>query len=552
MAASETLDSDSDYGYDFTPEEELQLIQLAAEASAGLAQASQSRSFRRETSVAVAISSIPEQTDDLVGDNSALGARHAVAHGLEGYETAVAHERRPGQNTTAVPPFGMPSPVSLHADVTYPDLSRALSSLGDDTLAPTQTTSDADSDAAQDDRSPLQRFRSFPRKPLTVSDLTSGAWCELQYWYTLTRLPGGRRTRTAAMKGGSNVHQKLEDEVHTTVEIDVMSKEDGFALRLWNLIQGLRTLREMGLTRELEVWGMVDGNLVNGVIDGVSYENPNPEFEEELSSQESQQDSKQSALTDYFPPKKRSHGWPPRPKIYLTDVKTRGSLAPVSKALLRPAKIQLLLYHKFLSDMAAGKLDFVRVFRRYGLDADDQFSDGFLAQIGDLHEEVFYDAPSSPAEMPNGPSNAKVGESTRDSNLSDLGVPQFLVGDELVKYQTLRELLPLVRREIKLTFPEGKDSLGHMLRVQYVHREDGRELDVHDFPVSRQALEAYLKRYMGWWRGERQAKGVDIEEAFKCRTCEFASDCSWRQSMDEDRLQKVQRRMSAARQASGP
>lgn len=352
------------------------------------------------------------------------------------------------------------------------------------------------------------------------------------------------------MKGGSRVHQKLEDEVHTTVKIDVMSKEDGFALRLWNLIQGLRTLRETGLTRELEVWGVVDGNLVNGVIDGVSYENPNPEFEEELSSQESQQDLKQSALTDYFPPKNRSHGGSPRPKIYLTDVKTRGSLAPVSKALLRPAKIQLLLYHRFLSDMAAGKLDFFRVFRRYGLDADDQFSDAFLAQIGDLHEEVFYDAPSSPAEMENGSSNARVGESTRDSNLSEPGAPQFLVGDDLVKYQTLRELLPLVRKEIKLTFPEGNDSLGHMLRVQYVHREDGRELDVHDFPVSKQALEAYLKRYMGWWHGERKAKGVDIEEAFKCRTCEFASDCSWRQSMDEDRLQKVQARMSAVRQAS--
>ncbi|POR35847.1 Exonuclease V [Tolypocladium paradoxum] len=549
MTALHTPDSDSDYGYDFTPEEELQLIQLAAEASASVSADAQSRAFRRDTSVTVAIDSIPE-TEDIVGDDSALRARHAAAHVLESHATAVAHGRQPGQDTTAAPQSGVPSPVSLNADVSYPDLSRALSNLGDDAAALAQTTSDSDSDALQDDRSPLQRFRSFPRNPLTVSDLTSGAWCELQYWYTLTRLPGGRRTRTAAMKGGSEAHQKLQDEVHTTVEIDVMSKEDGFALRLWNLIQGLRTLRETGLTRELEVWGVVDGNLVNGVIDGVSYENPNPEFEEELSSQESQQGLTQSALTDYFPPKKRSHGGPPRQKIYLTDVKTRGSLAPVSKTLLRPAKIQLLLYHRFLSEMAAGELDFFRVFRRYGLDADDQFSDGFLAQIGDVHEEVFYDAPSSPAELDNGSSAAKVGESARDSDLSGPGAPQFLVGDDLVKYQTLRELLPLVRREIKLAFPEGKDSLGHMLRVQYVHREDGRELDVHDFPVSKQALEAYLKRYMGWWRGERKARGVDIEEAFKCRTCEFASDCSWRQSLDEDRLQKVQRRMSAARQAS--
>lgn len=124
MAAS---DSDSDYGFDFTPEEELQLIQLAAEASASLSQASQSRSFRRETSVTVAIDSIPEQTDDAIGDDGAFGAHHADTHGLESHETAAAHGRRPGQNTTAPPQFGVPSPVSLHADVSYPD--RTLSML---------------------------------------------------------------------------------------------------------------------------------------------------------------------------------------------------------------------------------------------------------------------------------------------------------------------------------------------------------------------------------------------------------------------------------------
>lgn len=108
-------------------------------------------------------------------------------------------------------------------------MSRALSELHDGE-APAQASTDVDSDVIEDERSPLQRFRSYPRKPLTVSDLTSGAWCELQYWYTLTRLPGGRRTRTAAMRQGSKVHQKLEDEVHTTVPIEIASKEDAFAL----------------------------------------------------------------------------------------------------------------------------------------------------------------------------------------------------------------------------------------------------------------------------------------------------------------------------------
>jgi exonuclease V len=53
---------------------------------------------------------------------------------------------------------------------------------------------------------------------------------------------------------------------------------------------------------------------------------------------------------------------------------------------------------------------------------------------------------------------------------------------------------------------------------------------------------------MEWWHGERQATGVDIEEAFKCRSCEFASDCSWRQGMDEGRVRKAQQKMAARRQ----
>lgn len=332
------------------------------------------------------------------------------------------------------------------------------------------------------------------------------------------------------MRQGSSVHRKLEDEVHTTVKIDVMTKEDGFGLRLWNLVQGLRTLRDTGLTRELEVWGMVDGNVVNGVIDSLSYDNPHPEFERELSDQGSQGASGQSRLRDYFPPK---DGGDSRksPKIYLADVKTRGSLAPVSAVLLRPAKIQLLLYHRFLSDMAAGRLDYLGVLRRYGLDMDATFSDTFISQIGELHDEIFTDAPDSQEAGSSQGTQEYTPSSTADS--SGPAMP------DLLKYRSLRELLSLVREEIKLAFPRGDLSLGHMLRVQYVYRKDGRQLDNHDFPVSREALDDYLAGYMSWWRGDRQANGVIIEEAFKCKSCEFAADCTWRESMDRQIVQKA-------------
>ena len=570
MAAALTSDSDGEFGYDFSPEEEQFMWQLASPdsiaADTSLSPAAHpglTVPLTEGTGNGAAVDLVPGKTESIDGDGGVTKFQHARPLELVASlpPRAAAADHRAPLDGTQPRSVSLPQ-ISLLKDVQYPNrkfhvqrvhvsgltdlehqVSRALSDLEANNEAVPQVASDSkESDEVQDERSPLQRFRSYPRKPLTVTDLTSGAWCELQYWYTLTRLPGGRRTRTPAMVQGSKMHQQLEDEVHTTVQIDILSKEDGFGLRLWNLVQGLRTLRDKGLTRELEIWGMIDGNLVNGVIDGVSYENPNPEFEEELSSsQESQRDQRQPVLSDYFPPKKIGGPAQSGPKIYLTDVKTRGSRSAVSPAILRPAKIQLLLYHRFLSDMAAGRLDLLKVVRRYGLDADDPFSDSFIAQIGGLHDEIFVDAPSSSEDYV---------DKTDDASHQDTGNPQDAAEParpDLVKYRTLRELLKLVRMEIQLTFPHGERSLGHMLNVQYVYRANGRQLDSTVFPASKQALDEFLARYMEWWRGERKPDGVDIEEAFKCRTCEFAAGCSWRQEMDQDRVKKARRKMQDAK-----
>lgn len=352
------------------------------------------------------------------------------------------------------------------------------------------------------------------------------------------------------MQQGSKVHKKLEDEVHTTVKIEIINKEDGFGLRLWNLVQGLRTLRDTGLTRELEVWGLVDGNLVNGVIDHLGYDNPNPEFEEELSSQGSQPSQSQAVISDYFPPPKSGKPSVSNRQIFLTDVKTRGSLAPVSTTIIRPAKIQLLLYHRLLSDMVADNLDFFKVFRRYGLDADERFSDTFMSQIGELHDEIFFDTPTSSAEeYMELLRNAGKGSATQDDSSTVMPEPDSSPGvPDLLNYGSLRELVTLVKDEIRLTFPRGADSLGPILRVQYVFREDGRELTTHDFPVSPATLDAYLAGDMSWWRGERRPAGVTIEEAFKCSSCEFAARCKWRREMDEERVKRTQERVNKAKQ----
>lgn len=404
---------------------------------------------------------------------------------------------------------------------------------------------------SNDSRSPLDRFRSYPRKPFSVSDLTAGSWCELQYFYTLTKLPYGKRTRTAAMKEGTRVHKDLEDEVHTTVRVEVTTKEDAFGLKLWNLVQGLRTLRDTGLTRELEVWGFVDGNMVNGVIDGVSHQHPDPKIQEQRRQEKGAKKSR-SSITNYFPSERPENKKTPKtPPAYLTDVKTRGKPKPANTAQLRPAKVQLFLYHRFLADMAAGKLDFLSVLQRYDLDPDRPFSDAFIAQMASMHEEEFFGDDSDMSDTYAPPGAPDVGKSSDDPAGNRDSGPS-LPSDTLdfLKYKSLREMIPFVVSELGQAFPDGADSIGRLLSVEYRYRLDGSLIDSRVFAMDDRALDLYLGGTMEWWKGDRKPRGVAVEDAWKCLVCEFAEDCTWRKAFDEDRLTRVRQRLANSRKNS--
>ncbi|TGJ78149.1 hypothetical protein E0Z10_g10615 [Xylaria hypoxylon] len=506
------IDNDSDYGSDFSVGEELLVDEILAALGSGNTATGTVGNSSTTTATATATGRnhngephgpsphgpSPESSEDSSEDSSpstgGAGSLTLAPALSTDTDTGTASASRLEQGA-----------VPLDS-VRYPDLSHALSSLEPETPFAQQPPRPAVEKEA-DTRTPLQRFRTFPRRPLTVSDFAAGAWCELQHWYTLTRLPGGRKTTTAAMQGGSRVHQSLEDEVHSAVQVTIASKEEAFALRLWNIIQGMRTLRETGITRELEVWGTVEGEILNGVIDQLSHTTPNASFENELNLPSSNSFTQQSSITEYMGP---SHKF-----IYLTDVKTRGSDTLPSGAAIRPARVQLLLYHRLLSDMAADKVDYSVIFERYGLNGEARFSDGFMAQIGNLHDEIFYDADSEFEEMP----------------------PETYSPD-LIGYRCISQIIPLLKAELKETFPRGSASISDLLAVEYRHRSDGRFLGHNSFVADTGALDLYMKDNMRWWRGEREPGGVTIEETYKCRWCEFADICQWRKDKEAEYLKK--------------
>lgn len=372
------------------------------------------------------------------------------------------------------------------------------------------------------------------------------------------------------MKGGTTIHEKLEREIYTPVSVEITKPEDNFGLKIWNIITGLRTLRDTGLTRELEVWGILDdGLVVNGVIDGLSYDNPDPTLEEEvLSSRSSQvtekqpsQQQQQHEITDFFPPEVAD-----KREIFITDVKTRGSKKPPTKAAMRVTTIQLFLYHRFLSEMASGKLNYWRVFERYGIDPDEPFSDTFMAQMGALHEEVFSDTTSDGA----GPDYVSAVSTTseeaseavpRDDDDLESTMSSSTHAFDSLKYRTLRDLVSLLKFELQLTFPRGGASLGQIVAVEFRYRsprprdggeeegeenpENGSVISVNTFYVEPETLDMYLQDDLQWWKGERDPRGVPVEESYKCQMCEFAGECDWRMRLEQETMRMAKKKSLA-------
>ncbi|WEW54927.1 hypothetical protein PRK78_000354 [Emydomyces testavorans] len=446
--------------------------------------------------------------------------------------------------------------------------------------AAVSTNGDTKSDATKsiDKRSPLERFRKAPRKNLSVTDLVSPAWCELQYWYSLTR--HGRKRPTPAMKQGSAVHRTLEEQVHTTIPVEVLTREDGWALRIWNVIQGLHTLRTTGMTRELEVWGVIDGEMVTGIIDELSYECP--DFELELASDPKFTEVRSAAslipedgisIADYllspaggckplsdWAGSTTSASSTTERQIYITDIKTRrSSTTPtVSSVAFRPTLLQLHLYYHMLTRLiTSDDITIDSIASRYRLNTSQPFSDSFVAQVGSLDSQ-FLDINSSPEAEQD-----FEGESIPSNEQDSIAI--------LLSHNSLSSLWSLMKQHLQLTFlptsPNSESSttpdplstgpnddttntkkdsnlspptlLSPLLTATYVSSPSDssnpmKYIGSRSFFFDSHDLYPYLADGMRFWRGDRAAKGVGMVEAWKCRICEFRDDCEWRGAKEEE------------------
>ncbi|RPB10932.1 hypothetical protein P167DRAFT_525191 [Morchella conica CCBAS932] len=355
------------------------------------------------------------------------------------------------------------------------------------TISPAQPEMEAaDTSPPLPGRSPYERFRSR-RGRLSVTDLVSGVWCEQQFMYTLET---GFKRNTPAMRRGTRLHKVLEEEVHTTVPVTVKTKEDQWGLKLFNICQGLQSLAEYGMTRELEVFGWLDGIFISGVIDEITYDHPRPdgvEVEVEAGTEATETPSDDESFTtcpDDVPK-----------VVYITDTKTRMTPTVPKQSQQLSASLQLTFYHTLLASLPS--VPFNEVIAHHNLSPTARFSDTFIAQIASMQSTI---------------------------SLQDL-----------LDNNSLPGMWSLVLSQYAKTI----DSIGDTVGVTYRFQGNGEVIAERSWRVEEDVRERHLDDVMQWWKGERTTRGVAIEEAWKCSMCEFQEGCTWRLGKLEETRRKA-------------
>ncbi|EQB77134.1 putative exonuclease V isoform 4 [Camelus ferus] len=90
--------------------------------------------------------------------------------------------------------------------------------------------------------------------------------------------------------------------------------------------------------------------------------------------------------------------------------------------------------------------------------------------------------------------------------------------------KSMGDLMELVFLSLTLSDLPIIDSL----KIEYIHQETATVLGTEIVAFEEKEVRSKVQHYMAYWMGHREPQGVDVEEAWKCRTCSYADICEWR------------------------
>ena len=255
-----------------------------------------------------------------------------------------------------------------------------------------------------------------------------------------------------------------ELEVHEIVKVASVTKEDRTAVQLVSTYVQLAAIKAGGLEREFSVFG--DPFDLGVLVRGVI-------------------DQLQYS--------------PESGELVLLDNKTRRLKSMPSPQQKRGTSLQLMLYKYLLDRMCLGFAKSDLLYKHLHLDQDTVLTKApleFIQQCG--LSSLFSNVSSSPS-----PSKSPSGALTR------------------LKFGAVADCILSLIANLGL-------PLVSSLMVQYEHQASGETLGVDTVEYDEQWMRAEVEKSLEFWAGEREAHGVDIEEAWKCDSCQFKDICVWR------------------------
>ncbi len=184
-------------------------------------------------------------------------------------------------------------------------------------------------------------------------------------------------------------------------------------------------------------------------------------------------------------------------ELIVTDLKTRYSNSLPGEAQKMGHRLQLMVYKMLLDGITSGSADMNLLSDHLHLKPDTKMCTEIIDYIGQLGLRSVLMSPScSPG-----------------AELEEL--------EELSFGSAVRILSDLI---VRLDLPPVS-SLMIYYEYQQTKKVLGEEKVVFDEEWAREKLLSAVK----FWKGEREPTGPDIEDLWKCNSCQFKEVCVWRQ-----------------------
>lgn len=178
------------------------------------------------------------------------------------------------------------------------------------------------------------------KSSIRVSDIASQYWCERQM--ELNYKYGQRITRE--IKEGKTIHEELENEANVPIILQPKNYADALYKTIYTSLEALKALKEKKKTREVQIYGSINGYSVVGKIDQLEMRDD---------------------------------------KVVISEDKTRASGNVPSESQQLVHKIQVIVYKRMLDDLREGNYGFNNFEVAYHIDKL-KMTDEFKRQLDAL------------------------------------------------------------------------------------------------------------------------------------------------------------------------